>query len=116
MAITRNLIVVIQNEPRDGDIVYLMESEVAYKERLTELGMEERDTGSEVVELGYTYVNEDDFCTMTGHEVQLPYEVRNVCPDCFFDAEQGGGFVHEVGEHMIINFVPVDWCNDCAEE
>ena len=39
-----DLIVVIQNEPRDGDIVYLMESEVAYKERLTELGMEERDT------------------------------------------------------------------------
>ena len=115
MAITRNLIVVIQNEPRDGDIVYLMESEVAYKERLTELGMEERDTGSEVVELGYTYVNEDDFCTMTGHEVQLPYVIENVCADCFHQPDSGYQ-IHKVGGSMVVNFVEKTDCENCKEE
>ena len=115
MAITNNLIVVIQNEPRDGDIVYALESEVAYKERLTELGMEERDTGSEVVELGYTYVNEDDFCTMTGHEVQLPWAVYNLCNDCF-DIGHRDAPDHEVGTLMVINFVAEADCESCKEE
>ena len=114
MAITRNLIVVIQNEPRDGDIVYLMESEVAYKERLTELGMEERDTGSEMVELGYTYVNEDDFCTMTGHEVQLPYAIYSTCGECFWEGEQEAQ--HEAGSHLVVNFVAQADCESCKEE
>ena len=115
MAISNNIIVVIQNEPRDGDIVYLEKNEEAYKERLTELGMEERDTGSEVVELGYTYVNEDDFCSVTGHEVQLPYPINNVCGDCFHQPDSGYQ-IHKVGESMVINFVEKTDCENCKEE
>lgn len=110
MAISNNIIVVIQNEPRDGDIVYLEKNEEAYKERLTELGMEERDTGSEVVELGYTYVNEDDFCSVTGHEVQFPYPINNVCLECFQN------FIVKVGESMVVNFLEKTDCENCKEE
>ena len=114
MAITNNLIVVIQNEPRDGDIVYALESEVAYKERLTELGMEERDTGSEVVELGYTYVNEDDFCTIVGYEGRLPYYTISVCGECFWEGEQEAQ--HEVGSHLFVNFVAEADCESCNDK
>ena len=110
MAIPNSLIVVIQNEPRDGDIAYLEKNQEAFKARLTELGMEERDTGSEVVELGYTYVNEDDFCTVIGHEVQFPYPINNVCLECFQN------FIVKVGESMVVNFLEKTDCENCKEE
>jgi len=70
MAIPNNLIVVIQNEPRDGDIVYLEKDEEAFKKRLIDLGMVDEAVDS--VELGWTYSNDDDFCTVIGHEVIVP--------------------------------------------
>jgi hypothetical protein len=116
MAITNSLIVVIQNEPRDGDIVSVEKDEKAYRNRVVELDMVERESASEIVELGQTYWNDDDSSTIIGYEVQLPYQIRDLCPDCFFDAEQGGGFGHEVGEHMVINFVAEEHCQDCQEQ
>ena len=115
MPIGMSLIAVIQNEPRDGDIAYLEKNEEAFKARLTELGMEERDTGSEVVELGYTYVNEDDFCTVIGHEVQFPYPISNVCLSCF-RREDSGYQVHKVGDSMVVNFVSKTDCENGHKE
>ena len=114
MAIPNNLIVVIQNEPRDGDIVYLMESEEAFNKRLVELGMVASDETDFEWSLGWTYDNVDDFCSVTGHEVQLPYPINNVCDDCFWSMEQDA--VHKAGSSMVINFVEKTDCENCEEE
>ena len=114
MAIPNNLIVVIQNEPRDGDIVYLETSAHAFHKRLVELGMvdcEEPDGGWEK---GWTYSNPDDFCTVEGHEVQFPYPINNVCDDCYWSMEQDA--VHKAGSSMVINFVEKTDCENCKEE
>ena len=52
MSISSNLIVVIQNEPRDGDIVYIEKDLEAYRNRVVRLDMVEADVADEIVELG----------------------------------------------------------------
>ena len=66
------LIVVIQNEPRDGDIVYLEKDLEAFKKRIVELDMVEADVADEVVVLGQTYYNDEDSSTIIGYEVHVP--------------------------------------------
>ena len=115
MAIRNSLIVVIQNEPRDGDIVYLEKDEEAYRNRVVELDMVERESASEIVELGgATYWNDDDSTTIKGYEVQFPYPINNVCDDCYWSMEQDA--VHKAGSSMVINFVEKTDCENCKEE
>ena len=64
-----DLIVVIQNEPRDGDIVYLEKDLEAFKTRVCELAFA---TIFEEIELGQLYYNEDDHSTIVGYEVHVP--------------------------------------------
>ena len=115
MAVSNTLIVVIQNEPRDGDMYYLMESEEAFNQRLVELGMVPSGETDFEWSLGWTYDNEDDFCSVTGHEVQLPWAVHNLCNDCF-DSGHRDAPDHEVGTHMVINFVAEADCESCREQ
>ena len=72
MTATKNVIVVIQSDPRDGDIVYLEKDFEAFKNRGVELDMVERESASEIIELGQTYWNDDDSSTIIGYEVELP--------------------------------------------
>ena len=67
-----DIIVVIQNEPRDGDIAYLEKDLEAFKNRVVELDMVEADVADEVVELGQTYYNDEDSSTIIGYEVHIP--------------------------------------------
>ena len=71
MAITNNLIVVIQNEPRDGDIVYVEKDEQHFKGPVREVIDTEWGDGD--IEVGQMYYDEDNFCTLIGYEVQFPY-------------------------------------------
>jgi hypothetical protein len=67
-----DLIVVIQNEPRDGDIVYLEKDLEAFKRRLVELGQVEADLDDVGVLLGQRYWNDEDCSTIIGYEVHVP--------------------------------------------
>jgi len=67
-----DLIVVIQNEPRDGDIVYLEKDLEAFKKRLVELGQVEADLDDVGVILGQRYWNDEDCSTIIGYEVHVP--------------------------------------------
>lgn len=67
-----DLIVVIQNEPRDGDLVYLEKDMESFKKRIVELDMVEADVVDEVVVLGQTYYNDEDGSTIIGYEVHVP--------------------------------------------
>ena len=67
-----DLIVVIQNEPRDGDIVYLEKDLEAFKKRLVELGQGEADLDDVGVILGQRYWNDEDCSTIIGYEVHVP--------------------------------------------
>ena len=67
-----DLIVVIQNEPRDGDIVYLEKDLDAFKKRLVELGQVEADLDDVGVILGQRYWNDEDCSTIIGYEVHVP--------------------------------------------
>jgi hypothetical protein len=109
MAITNNLIVVIQNEPRDGDIVYVEKDEQHFKDRVREVIDTEWDDGD--IEVGQKYYDEDNFCTLIGYEVQFPYPIENVCLDCF-QSDDSGYQIHEVGESMVINFVEKANCQN----
>ena len=114
MAITHSLIVVIQNEPRDGDMVYVEKDAEAFTNRLVALDMVEADVADEIVELGQTYWNDDDSSTIIGYEVQFPYLINNTCPECFGEGEQDSD--HQVGSHMVINFVAKADCDICTSE
>jgi hypothetical protein len=112
--IDKNLIVVIQNDPRDGEEVYLEKDFEAFKRRVVELDLVEADVADEVVELGQTYWNDDDSSSIIGHAVQLPYLVNNVCPECFGEGEQDSD--HQVGLHMVVNFVAEAGCDICTND
>jgi len=114
MAITNNLIVVIQNEPRDGDIVYLEKDEEAFKRRVVELDMVEADVADEIVETGQMYYDDDNACTIIGYEVRLPYYTISVCGECFWEGEQEAQ--HEVGSHLFVNFVAEADCESCNDK
>ena len=114
MSITNNLIVVIQNEPRDGDMVYVEKDAEAFKRRVVELDMVEADVADEIVELGQTYWNDDDSSTVIGHEVQFPYLILNTCPACFWEDEQDSD--HHPGDHMVVNFISRADCGSCQAE
>jgi hypothetical protein len=115
MAIRNSLIVVIQNEPRDGDIVYVEKDEEAFKNRVVELDMVEADVADEIVELGQMYYDDDNACTIVGYEVKFPYPIDDVCLDCF-QSEDSGYQIHKVGESMVVNFVEKTDCENCKEE
>ena len=93
-----DLIVVIQNEPRDGDIVYLEKDLEAFKERVVALDMVEADVADEVVELGQTYYNDEDSSTIIGYEVKLPFVVNRWCRDCWAGFDHGGS--PDVGDYF----------------
>ena len=114
MAIRNSLIVVIQNEPRDGDIVYLEKDEEAFRGRVVELDMVEADVADEIVELGQMYYDDDNACTIVGYEVKFPYPINDVCDDCYWSMEQDA--VHKAGSSMVINFVEKTDCENCKEE
>jgi len=80
MSITKSLIVVIQNEPRDGDTVSIEADLQAFKRRVVELDMVEADVADEIVETGQMYYNDDDSTTIIGYEVQLPHFIK--CESC----------------------------------
>ena len=111
MSISSNLIVVIQNEPRDGDIVYVEKDEEAFKNRVVELDMVEADVADEIVEPGQMYYEDLSSTTIIGYEVRFPYTVEDVCLDCF-QSEDSGYQVHKVGESMIVNFVEKLHCEN----
>ena len=113
MAITNNLVVVIQNEPRDGDIVYVEKDEQHFKDRVREVIDTEWDDGD--IELGQDYYDEDNFCSLIGHEVQFPYPINNVCLDCFH-SDDSGYQIHQVGESMVVNFVEKANCENGHKE
>ena len=113
MAIRNSLIVVIQNEPRDGDTAYLEKDLEAFKGRVVELDMVEADVADERVGTGQMYYDDDNACTIIGYEVQLPYAVHNTCGACFKDGEEDA--VHEAGTHLVVNFVAQADCESCKE-
>ena len=113
MAITNNLIVVIQNEPRDGDIVYVEKDEQHFKDRVREVIDTEWGDGD--IEVGQMYYDEDNFCTLIGYEVQFPYPLNNVCLDCFQQPDSGYQ-VHKVGASMVVNFVEQTDCENGHKE
>ena len=115
MAIRNSLIVVIQNEPRDGDTAYLEKDLEAFKRRVVELDMVEADVADEIVELGQMYYDDDNACTIVGYEVKFPYPIDDVCLDCF-QSEDSGYQIHKVGESMVVNFVEKTDCENCREE
>ena len=115
MSISSNLIVVIQNEPRDGDTVSIEKDLAAYRNRVVRLDMVEADVANEIVELGQMYYDDDNFVTIIGYEVQFPYPINNVCLDCF-QSDDSGYQIHEVGESMVINFVEKLHCQNGHEE
>jgi hypothetical protein len=115
MAIRNSLIVVIQNEPRDGDIVYVEKDLQAYRNRVVRLDMVEADVADEIVETGQMYYDDDNACTIIGYEVQFPYPIDDVCLDCF-QREDSGYQIHKVGESMVVNFVEKTDCKNCREE
>ena len=84
-----DIIVVIQNEPRDGDIVYGEKDLEAFKKRVVELDMVEADVADEVVILGQTYYNDEDSSTIIGYEVKLPLVVHRVCRACWYVLNHG---------------------------
>lgn len=114
MNIPDSLIVVVQTEPRDGDIVSLEKDLEAFKNRVVELDMVERESASEIVELGQTYWNDDDSSTIRGYEVRFPYPINNLCGDCFHSMEHHYEATHEVGSSLVVNFVAVGECEACA--
>ena len=66
-----DLIVVIQNEPRDGDIVYLEKDLEAFRNRVQIFtGIEVADTDD--IDLGVRYHNEWDMSHIIGYEVNVP--------------------------------------------
>ena len=115
MSISSNLIVVIQNEPRDGDIVSIEKDLAAYRNRVVRLDMVEADVANEIVELGQMYYDDDNACTIVGYEVKFPYPIDDVCLDCF-QREDSGYQIHQVGESMVVNFVEKSDCENCREE
>jgi hypothetical protein len=115
MSITHSLIVVIESQPQQGNTVYFEKDQTEYKERLSELGMPGRDIdlgdNYRDVELGHNYYNGGTRITATGYEVLLPYSVQNLCNDHFKAGE--GSADHEVGDHILINFVAEAACETC---
>ena len=113
MDITVNLhaIVVIQNEPRDGDIVYLEKDLGAFKERVVALDMVEADVADEVVELGQTYYNDEDSSTIIGYEVTLPFEVNRWCRDCWYGLDDG--YSPDIGDTVYFECVAEADCENC---
>jgi len=112
MAISNSLIVVIQNEPRDGDIVYVEKDEEAFRNRVREVICEEWE--DDQIELGQRYYDDCAMVTIIGQEMQFPYPINNVCDDCFWSMEQDA--VHKAGSSMVINFVEKADCENCKEE
>ena len=109
MRIPNDLIVVIQNEPRDGDIVYVEKDEQHYKDRVREVIDTEWEDGQ--IEVGQRYYDEDNFVTIIAYEVQFPYPIENVCLDCF-QSEDSGYQIHKVGDSMVVNFVEKLHCEN----
>jgi hypothetical protein len=109
--IPNSLIMVVQSEPRDGDMVYLEKDMEAFRNRVVELDMVEADVAGEIVELGQKYWNDDDSSTIIGYEVPFPYPISNVCLDCF---ARGKAVYDEpkpkVGSHAVVNFVASGDC------
>ena len=105
MAIPNSLIVEVQNEPRDGDIVYLEKDFEAFKKRIVELDLVEADVADEVVELGQTFYWDDESATIIGYEVQFPYPMKTVCVDCFPWLQHLLRDFPKIGSHMVVNFV-----------
>jgi hypothetical protein len=114
MAVSNSLVVVVQNEPRDGDIVYLEQSLEDFKQRVVDTGMEP-ESGSEVIELEQTYYDENMMSTIKGYSVQLPFEVTVTCADCFFESDQELP-PHREQESLVINFVTKTNCESCKEK
>ena len=108
MAIPNNLIVVIQNEPRDGDIVYVEKDEEAFRNRVREVICEEWE--DDQIELGQRYYDDCAMVTVIGQEMQFPYPINNVCLECFQN------FIVKVGESMVVNFLEKTDCENCKEE
>ena len=98
-----DIIVVIQNEPRDGDIVYLEKDLEAFKERVVALDMVEADVADEVVELGQTYYNDEDSSTIIGYEVKPPFVVNQWCRDCWYGLDDG--YSPDVGDTVYFECV-----------
>ena len=111
-----DLIVVIQNEPRDGDIAYLEKDMEAFKKRIVELDLVEAEDADELVVLGVTYYWDDEDATIVGHEVKLPYPSNNLCADCFNSMEDHREAEHKVGETLVVNFVEAGECEACKGE
>lgn len=110
MAIPNSLIVVIQNEPRDGDIVYVEKDEEAFRNRVREVICEEWE--DDQIELGQRYYDDCAMVTIIGQEMQFPYPINNVCPDCF--QRQDSGFQnHNVGDSIVVNFTDEEHCESC---
>ena len=110
MAIPNSLIVVIQNEPRDGDIVYVEKDEEAFRNRVREVICEEWE--DDQIELGQRYYDDCAMVTVIGQEMQFPYPINNVCPDCF--QRQDSGFQnHNVGDSIVVNFTDEEHCESC---
>ena len=107
MAIPNNLIVVIQNEPRDGDIVYVEKDEEAFRNRVREVICEEWE--DDQIELGQRYYDDCAMVTVIGQEMQFPYPINNVCLECFQN------FIVKVGESMVVNFLDKTDCENCKE-
>ena len=85
-----DMIVVIQNEPRDGDIVYLEKDMESFKKRIVELDLVEAEDADDLVVLGVTYYWDDEDASIVGHEVKLPFVVNRWCRGCW------DGFDHTV--------------------
>ena len=112
--IPKSLIMVVQNEPRDGDMVYLEKDMEAFRNRVVELDLVEADVADEIVELGQKYWNDDDGSTIIGYEVQLPFVVNRWCRDCWYGLDDG--YSPDIGDTVYFECVAKADCESCFEE
>ena len=109
-----DLIVVIQNEPRDGDIVYLEKDMEAFKKRIVGLDLVEAEDADELVVLGVTYYWDDEDATIVGYEVKLPLVVHRVCRDCWYVLNHG--YSPDVGDTVHFECVASKDCEALDHE
>ena len=102
------VVIVVQDEPRDGIQVYAVKDEAEFKQYVRDSideGAEDDD-----IHLGVLYFEEDGMSSVTGHAVTLPFEVSRWCRDCWHGLDDG--YSPEVGDTIYFQCVAKDECDN----
>jgi hypothetical protein len=108
------VVIVVQDEPRDGIQVYAVKDEAEFKQHVRDsLGVEDyrnEDTKDDDIHLGVLYFEEDGMSSVTGHAVQLPFSVNRWCRDCWHGLDDG--YSPEVGDTIYFECVARAECDN----